>query len=447
MIGALSVPMVLSAESLQDAFRWTYQENPDLKAARAGVRQALAGAHITNSAARPQVNFSSNYGYSAARSYQGPWQKGDSLSATVSASLLLYDGGQSGLATDAALANTRASEYRLNALEQQMLLATARAYLDVLQFRAMVSSAQKNINALAARKQSAQVSYDTGAATITELSQTEAAVSQANADLASARANLARAEADYRALTGRSPGDLARISNLPPLPGSMGAAQQVAVQSSPLVMAALEGERAAQYDLRRAEAGHMPQVTLSGSATRTNDLSTGYNDNAQIGLGVQIPLYTGGRIEALQSQARAALEARAAETTSTRLQAEANVANAWAQLQNAKSANQAMQQVVEAQSLADQGAEVEYEVGALTVADRLTAQQNLINARSNLLSTQYQRQFAVFNVLFAMGQLSVEGMGLNIPRIDPINEGAEVNAPPSAEAQAVDQISDRWDTP
>ncbi len=449
MIGAS--PYVLLAETINDAMRWAYQDNPDLNAARAGVRVALENANIANAAGRPQVSVNMNYAQTGAEGaagsptgYASGWRVNDSLSATLSMSLLLYDGGKTALAVDSALAATRATNLRLMANEQQILLATVQAYLNVLRDRELVGSANNNIRALSTSVDSARVAYDAGAATITELSQTEAALAQSRAGLAGAQANLKASEAQYKALTGRMPGKLQSVGKLPAYPSSLDAAIAMGDRQSPLIQASIETERAAQYDLRRAEKARMPQVNLSASATRTNPLDgSAYTDSNQIGLGVNVPLYQGGSEDALVRQAQSSLEARAQETISQRALVQQNVANAWAQLQNAQSAVQANQQVVEAQSLADQGAAVEYDFGAITVVDRLETEQNLINARTSLLTAQYQRQFAVYQLLAAMGVLTVEGMNLGIAPIDPL-KASTPSAPKSERAKSVEQISDRW---
>ncbi len=443
MMSTMSVG-ALNAESLNDALRWAYENNTDINATRASLRSTLELIEIAKSAKRPQIDFQAVYNAVNYENLLGDRETTDSLSADLTATLLLWDGGQTALAVDSAGAQVRAAQAQLAATEQQILLATVQAYLSVLEKQQNVALQKNNAEVLNKQVQTSNIAFDEGAATLAEVSAAKATAATAIAQIALAEAELISAQQDYKSLTGRAPGNLSEV-NAPKIPVSASAVEAEAIRNAPSLLAAVEAERAAMYDFRRAQRNSSATVTAYGIVSHEDSLDgSDPSDSVNVGLQLDIPINTGGENPALERQARAVLEQRAQQTNAARLDAATQAQIAFSQYQNAVSTSSAYTQVVKAQSVANEGAAIEFELGASTILDKLDAEQNLLSARSNLLTAKFNQIVAAYNVLAAMGKMKISNVATGVKVIDPIAVEKIVEPVLSENAQAVERLQDRW---
>ena len=102
-----------------------------------------------------------------------------------------------------------------------------------------------------------------------------------------------------------------------------------------------------------------------------------------------------------------------------RLQNRANVNQAWAALEAAKGALQKARDEVSAAETAVNGILKEILVGERTTLDLLITQQNLVNARTALITAQHDRVVSSYAVLAAVGRLSPSVLALPTEIYDP----------------------------
>ena len=189
---------------------------------------------------------------------------------------------------------------------------------------------------------------------------------------------------------------------------------QLAVTDNPQLKASVNAVEAAQAALRGGKGGHYPTVSLNLSAQNTNE---GYNnslapktDSYVAGIGVQIPIYSGGstsaRVRGLyEDQLTAELKMEAMrrqvvkETTNAYLTADSSVEKIRANRTALKSA--------EKSSVA---AEKAFAFGVVNAVDVLTATQNEFKARRDLLKTQYDFITNLFILNRWAGKLSEESV-------------------------------------
>ena len=100
-------------------------------------------------------------------------------------------------------------------------------------------------------------------------------------------------------------------------------------------------------------------------------------------------------------------------------QARATVVQSWGQLDAAKAQIEATTAQVNAAEIALDGVRSQARVGERTTLDVLNAQQELVNARVALVTSQHDRVVASYTLLAAVGALSVQRLGLNVPIYDP----------------------------
>ena len=123
-------------------------------------------------------------------------------------------------------------------------------------------------------------------------------------------------------------------------------------------------------------------------------------------------------------QAQAVVSQRTAQIHDTVRLVRQSVAVAWANLSVARALIQANRQEIRAAQLAYEGVSEEAKLGSRTTLDVLDAEQELLNARSDLVSAQRDEYVAGYNLLSSVGSLSVKHLGLNTPSYD-VGEYAE----------------------
>jgi len=363
---------------------------------------------------------------------------------------MIADGGATKAAIESAKQNVLGTRAQLRDIEQSIFLNAITAYVDVRRDQRNVSLAQNNIAVIDQQVQAARDRFEVGEVTRTDVSQAQARRASAVSALAANRGALERSRQAFTAAVGFGPVNLAPPPKLPTLPSSLKAAHDIAQQRHPALAAARHFETAALFDLKRAEAGRAANFNLQASAGYNDNNSTrnGFSDNDSLSLSLngRLPLYQGGRISSLQRQAQAVLSQRQASIQQTARDIGQNVGVAWANLQVARASIQASQQQIRAAQIAFEGVTEEAKLGARTTLDVLNAEQELLNARSSLTGAQRDEYVGAYNLMSAIGLLSVKHLGLGIEEYNPETNYIAVQDAPfrSKQGAAVDRISSRW---
>ncbi len=436
----------VAAHSLTDALIAAYQNSPVLEVNRAGLRAQDESVPLARSALRPNVSLDAN-GTLAVNSGQ-PGEITDTWQAGLNASLVLYDSGQTPAAVNSAKAGIMAARAGLKAVEQGVLLSAAVAYLDVRRDMQFVDLSENNVRVLREQVQAVNDRFAVGEVTRTDVSQAEARLAFAQAGLAGSQGGLAISSQNYLAAVGSPPNDLSVPPPIPDLPDVLASAISIAMGEHPSIIGARFAQDSATFDVERSKGRSGPMVSMNGQlGVQTGDITN--HDlvlGANVGLNATIPLYQGGTLESLERQAGAILDQRKFELQSAARGVQQQVAIAWANLGVARASIVASQQQIEAATIAHDGVRVEATFGTRTTLDVLNAEQELLTARSNLVSAQRDEYVAAYNLLAAMGLLTVSHLQLGIPSYDPdVNYNRVQNGPVEGfDGSVLDRITNRW---
>lgn len=441
-----------TADSLLDAMRLAYETNPSLAINRAALRTTDESVAQAIAARRGTLALTSSANFAQAPAFEG--ELTDSYVIALNASLTLYNGGRSRDAVASATESVLAARSSLANAEQSVMLDAATSFLNVRRDQQFVALSRNNIGVLKQQVQAAEDRFAVGAVTRTDVAQTQARLAAAQSNLAASRGALAISSEIYRATVGVAPTNLTPPPPLPRLPGSLAAAEEIALRTHPLMQAAHHAEKAAAIDMRRARNARLPSVSANASVGGTYAVApfsfTGeheWNDSASVGVTASVPIYTGGALSSAIRQAGTIVERRMAETQNTRVGIRQNTAAAWYELQISNASIAASQLQIEASQYAYDGIRQEAELGARTILDTLNAEQDLLNARTNLISAMHKKDVAAYRLLAAMGLLTPENLELGIELYDPSENFNRIqNAPISTfgAARVLDGISDRW---
>jgi outer membrane protein len=421
--GVLGLPAPAAADTLRDALNGAYRTNPTLQSARAQQRAIDENVPIEKAAGRPSADASVQYVEFVKQSSASSTSPDRSLSASLDLGVPIYSGGAVKNAVRAAQTRVEAGQADLRGTESAIFSQTVAAYMDVIRGEALVELNANQVEVLRVNTQATSDRFEIGDLTRTDVAQSQARLALAQGDFRSAQANLISAREDYIRLTGLAPDDLEPPPPLPGLPASLGDAVWTALGNNPDIIAARERATASGFDINVAGASRLPRVSVFTGGDYSNFLGSldipgspvsvpQSGTGLQAGVQVSVPIFQGGRPAALQRQAQARSAAAQENVIGAERDVIAQVRSAWSSWQAATEIIASTQSAVDAAALSLEGVRAESTVGNRTILDILNAEQELVVARSQLVTARRNAYVAGFSLLAAMGRAEARDLGL-----------------------------------
>jgi outer membrane protein len=408
------------AESLADAMRSAYRNNPTLEADRARQRATDEVVPAAKSGWRPTVNATVTAEQAWSNTSNTPRDSNASLNMNIQLSQPIFRGFKTVEGIRAAKSNVQAGRQQLLATEQTVLFNVASAYLAVVRDRQILAIRQQNVGNLQKQANAANARFQAGEVTRTDVSQARARVSGAQGDVASAKANLEGSIAAYAAVVGKKPGKLKyyRLGKTPP---SLNSALTTAQEINPRILAASWVHDASLHDVEVAKGDLLPEISLRATASRTEHPQTGldWSESATISGVLSIPIYQGGREYANIRQSKQTSSQREVQIIEATRAVREQVTASWYNLISSGQAITSAKSQVAAAALALDGINQEYQVGSRTTIDVLNAQQEVLNARLGQINAEHAQMLSSYQLLQAMGKLTAQHLGLGGGYYDP----------------------------
>ncbi len=416
-LGLLSAALAPAhATGLQEAFEAAQRNDPSLQAARQQVDTSRELRRAARGVLRPSVAAVA----SAAKgrlhtNMKAPGSYHNQLAGLV-LSIPLYLPQERARLSQAEVGERLAFSQLAQSL-QQLATQVASSYFAVLQAQDAVAVAEAQGAAIQEQFEAARESYAAGNATITDQQEAQARLDLNRAQLAAARNTLISRQASFAQLTGLPgthlnplPGN-APLRPVPPEPQAWWEAQ--ARTRSFLVQQAELGMEAARHGLDAARAAHYPSVGIVSQAATQHgqtNLTVGTpiqrSRDVSAMLQVQVPLYAGGSLQALERAQAATLGQRESQLEAARRGAAQQARDTYLALQSSLQQAEALQAAVRSSQLALESNNTGYQAGVRINVDVLNAQQQLFQARQNLAATRYAVLLNQLRLKAAIGGLS-----------------------------------------
>src|SRR5580693_6492672 len=426
-----------AAETMESALAKAYENNPQLNAQRAIVRQTDEGVPTALSGYRPTISANASVGRQYTDTKQtipplppalpdGVSFEAKGLSTPHSVGLTgtqtLLNGQQTANKVREAESQVSAARETLRMMEESVLLSAASIYMDVSRDSANLEVQQNNVRVLDRTLQDTRNRFSAGQVTDTDVAQSEAQLAAAEAAMHAAEATLMTTRANYRRIIGDEPANLAPASAVDRLaPSTLNAAIGVGTMQNPNVLAALYGVDVAQLQVKIAEGALWPTLTGQYNVQQQifPNITTPKVYTDTVSLNLSVPLYQGGAEYANIRSNKESVDQQRLNVDQVRDQTRADVVQAWGQLQAAKAQVEAAVRQNDAAERALTGVRNEAMAGQRTTQDVLNAEQALVNARQSLLVAQHDRVVASYSLLSAVGHLSARELRLPVKVYDP----------------------------
>jgi len=405
------------AMTLEEALVHAYQNNPTLQAQRAFVRSTDETVNQALSGWRPEIEGTvrGNSFWSQRNNDNNGVNRRSGYSADVTVTQNLYSGGQTSAATQEAESNIMAERARLVSTEQGVLLDAVTAYMDVFRDRAVVQLNINNEKVLARQLEATRDRFNVGEVTRTDVAQAEARLSGARADRIQAEGDAETSRGVFRQITGVDAINLTKPNPILDLPKGAKETIGLATAQNPNVIAANFDEKAAFHNVREIKGELLPSLDVLGSATKARNQVVLNRDTTDFEMRAQltVPLYQQGAVYSRVREAKQLAAQARMQIEEARRQAIEDATSGWEALATARARINSLNAEVRAAQIALEGVQQEALVGSRTVLDVLDAEQELLDAKVELVRSERDEIVARFDVLNAVGRLT--GPSLKLP--------------------------------
>ncbi|TQI82312.1 outer membrane protein [Serratia fonticola] len=436
------------AENLLQVYKQARESNPDLRKSAADRDAAYEKINEARSPLLPQLGLSAGYTYT-----NGFRDNSNSNSNSTTGSLgltqTIFDMSKwRALTLQEKAAGITDVTFQTSA--QQLILDTATAYFNVLQAIDALSYTQANKQAVYRTLDQTTQRFNVGLVAITDVQNARANYDTVLANEVTARNNLDNAVEVLRQITGTFYPELASLNTdkfSTKRPDAVNNLLKEAESRNLSLLSARLSQDLAREQIRSAQTGYMPTVNLNASTGLTNSRYSGSNNpqrgndaingQNQVGVSVNLPLYSGGATNSQVQQAQYNFVGASEQLESAHRSVVQTVRSSFNNVSASISSISAYKQaVISAQSSLD-ATEAGYEVGTRTIVDVLDATTTLYNAKQQLSSARYSYLINQLNIKSALGTLNENDlMMLNGALGKPISTSPDVVAPPTTAQDA-----------
>ena len=416
------------------------RSNPATRTAWEQARSAAAGLGIAESSWLPALNAKGNYNY--AQQASGIFSfRGTTFPPYLELSWALFDVKRPAQ-IDQATQQLVAANYSFNRTHQKVAYDVQRAFFAYNAALAQVTAAEVRVKQTHKNSESVEAQRVQGIATKPELLLALQDQAKAEYELQSARGKVADAQAELAESLGITPNievKTVAITDIP-LPHSIEAsADQLideALSQRPDLSARLAELRAKEAEIRKAEAGYWPKVSLGAKAGTTtfdynywsgpgtlqipnspynniDELNKNYLDYGA-GFTFEWNLFEGFATANAVNQATAKREAAQAEFDALQLQIIKEVWKSYADVKTAIRKREYALALLKASEESHAALRESYANGLSTVIELLTAERNLASARFTEIESRTSLLNSLATLVYSAGSTGDDWAGNKI---------------------------------
>jgi len=411
---ALSTSQAHSADLLQ-VYQDALANDAELRAAEANYRATLEANPLARSALLPQISADGELGGFYSNPDRASSVDGSRYDLSLNLFQSLYDQRNRIAVTQSDLLIASAAA-DLEAARQELIRRVSEAYFQVLLAEETLTFRRAEREAIGRQLEQTQRRFEVGLIAITDVREAQARFDLARADEILATNDLNLANEELAVITNTYYDRLASLkpdAMLPSGPDPEDPEQwvSVALENNQELLARRLGSDIAREQIARQRAEGRPTLGLAASVSDTGFSGVDNNQfrdssDAQIGLRLNIPIYTGGRVSALTREAREEFEAAQEAVVSTERRVVQLTRSSFLSVVSNAARAGALQQAVISNEASLEATEAGFEVGTRTQVDVLLALQELFRAQRDLAAARYNFLVDRLRLQRAVGNLS-----------------------------------------
>ncbi|MDC0436168.1 TolC family protein [Candidatus Pelagibacter sp.] len=405
------------ADSLSKALLQAYTNNPELNAERESIKISKEDLNISRSEFLPTVTISSSKSQEKTEKLtnrsgaNSSFTNVDPKTQSIIIEQKLFQ-GFAGIATyEKSKIGLNLADAKLLKIEQETLYKAAEAYLGLIFANEKLKINKKNVDLLERQVETDQARLERGQVTLVDLAQSESSLAGAQAKFIQVKNETVTAKLVYEKIIGpiTDENSLDKNSDLIfQTPNSLNDAIEISKKNNPdLIIAKLEYEQS-EKDVLIARADLSPSATLSLNSTKTDDLSSSYDerDKNVVKATISWPIFKGGKNTASFNKSKNLKNRKKLLFDNATKTNDTSVASAWSSLQSSKSLLNSVKSQVKAAEIANEGITVEYESGlGRSTLDVIQSNSILLTSKISLADSERNYSLSQFKLLQSLGLL------------------------------------------
>lgn len=391
--------------SFDDCVNWAIANNVDIRQTILSVLQADESIGQAKDAYLPYVGFSTNQSFSNYPSPQaGQTANSYNSSYNINANWTVWEGNARKYRVESAKLLKMQQLLYGDDVVKNLQLGILQAYLNILYSAEAVDIAKKSLEVSAAQATRTKRLMEMGRTSKVDYAQIESQRAQDEYNLVQANSSYASSKIALKNLLNLDLEYDIKIQDInfsdslvnTPLP-SKTEVFEIAMNWLPQFKSNELNRSIYDYNIKIAKSTYFPSISLTGG------LGTGYNSgnnwgwgnqmknffNENIGLSLSLPIYDGNATRRAINIAK--LNALEYDLTKTQLRNELSqtIENLYIELDNSRAKYESGLSQLEATSLSSELVDRQFDLGLVNPLELLTAHNNLLNARLELLQSKY----------------------------------------------------------
>jgi len=406
------------AIDLLQALKLAYTNNPVLNAERENIQVSKEDLNISKSEFLPTVTLSGSKSEEDTKKLTDRTGANSSITDVnpKSQSVVIEQKIFKGFAGVAGLQKSKIglvlADAKLLKVEQEVLYSAIEAYSGLVFANEKLQINETNLNLLERQVETDQARLERGQITLADLAQSESSFAGAQAKFIQAKNETVTAKLEYEKIIGPIT-DLDSLSKKLDfdlkIPDSLNNAIEISKINSPdLIIARLDYEQS-EKDVIIARADLSPSATISLSSTKTDDLSSSYDESEKeiAKATISWPIFKGGKNTASLNRSKNLQNRKKLLLDHAIRMNDTNVATAWSSLQSSRSLLNSVTLQVRAAEIANEGITVEYESGlGRSTLDVIQSNSLLLSSKISMAESERNYLLSQFKLLQAVGNLS-----------------------------------------
>ena len=304
------------------------------------------------------------------------------------------------------------------ARKQELIVRVAAAYTDALFASTQLRLAEVQRDVYAEQQSVNNRLFEKGEGTKTDMLETQARLDLAEAQVLEARDNVQTARATLAGIIGQevvAVDDVTPEFRIAPDAGlRFDEWREIALKQNPELAAMQFAIESARQEVNKSRSGHAPRLDFVASYSKNNadTLNTYNQDSKQKAIGIQlnIPLYSGGSVNALTRQTIATQEKAKSDLQATTDKILVELRKQHALVASSVSRIRALDKAVASGTLLVKATEQSIKGGVRINLDLLNAQQQLFTSSRDLAQARYGYLLGMLKLRAAAGVLDLDSL-------------------------------------
>jgi outer membrane protein len=412
-----------NAETFSAALKKAYNDNNELNAERESLNISEQELKISMSSYLPSVTLSgskSSEDTNKLTNQNGTNASISDVDPTVQSLTItqtLIDFGR-GAELSKSKIGIELAKAKLLKKEQEILYKSIEAYTGLISANEKLKINRSNVNLLDRQVETDRIRLERGNISLSDVAQSESSLAGAQAKLIQAENDFLTSKLNYENVIGTINDtealDKSSIT-IVNLPNELNSAIEISKKGNPdLIIAQLEYEQS-KKDTTSARSDLAPTATLSFDRSKTDDLSSTYDEKEQDTLKATVtwPFFSGGKNYANLNKNKSLETQKNLLLNNMIKKNQTDVASAWSNYQSNKSLLNSVRAQVNAAEIANEGIVAEYNSGSdRTTLEVIQSNSLLLNAQISLAVSERNYILSQFNLLKSIGLLNSEYLKL-----------------------------------